>query len=288
MILLIENEQDTEQVANAENEQAIEELAAKLYVEYLFLRDLDKFFNKVLRYVDINLLPKTVQAVTRASSTNSLVQAFEQDLDNLLTINYRRGSQKAIEFFQKDEYLNQLFSKPEIRRIIDETMSNMDHYIVSRETFVSPEILATTERNFEQATKFVDDILDEAQRVVTLEERNSLIMDNLTQRVENRKPGIAETETQNIYQATKQEMGGYISEKAARVGQSLDKTWIATLDQKTRPEHVKAHGQKVPQNSLFTVWGEHLMYPGDTGHGASLKNVMRCRCESIMTVTKGV
>jgi hypothetical protein len=288
MILLIENEQDTEQVSKAEDEQAIEELAAKIFVEALFLRDLDKFFNKVLRYVDINLLPKTVQAVTRASSTNSLVQAFEQDLDNLLTINYRRGSQKAIEFFQKDEYVNQLFSKPEIRRIIDETMSNMDHYIVSRETFVSPEILATTEKNFEQATKFVDGVLDETQTVVTLEERNSLIMNNLNQRVENRKPGIAETETQNIYQATKQEMGGYVSEKAARVGQSLDKRWIATLDQKTRPEHVKAHGQKVPQNSLFTVWGEHLMYPGDTGHGASLKNVIRCRCESIMTVTKGV
>jgi polyhydroxyalkanoate synthesis regulator phasin len=288
MILLIENEQDTEQVSKAEDEQAIEELAAKIFVEALFLRDLDRFFNKVLRYVDINLLPKTVQAVTRASSTNSLVQAFEQDLDNLLTTNYRRGTHKAIEFFQKDEYVNQLFSKPEIRRIIDETMASMDHYIVTRETFVSPEILATTEKNFEQATKFVDDILDEAQRVVTLEERNSLIMDNLTQRVENRKPGIAETETQNIYQATKQEMGVYVSEKAARVGQSVDKRWIATLDQKTRPEHVKAHGQKVPQNSLFTVWGEHLMYPGDTGHGASLKNVIRCRCESIMTVTKGV
>lgn len=57
------------------------------------------------------------------------------------------------------------------------------------------------------------------------------------------------------------------------------KTWVADLDEKTRPAHVLANGQTVPYNGLFLVKGQYLRFPGDMSFGASMDNVANCRCE---------
>lgn len=56
----------------------------------------------------------------------------------------------------------------------------------------------------------------------------------------------------------------------------LDKTWIATLDGKTRPTHWAADGQRVPLAGSFTVGGEAMSYPGDPS--ASAAERINCRC----------
>jgi hypothetical protein len=57
---------------------------------------------------------------------------------------------------------------------------------------------------------------------------------------------------------------------------TLEKTWIATIDGKTRPTHFAADGQRAPLGGTFTVGGEALRYPGDpTGTPSEIKN---CRC----------
>lgn len=56
----------------------------------------------------------------------------------------------------------------------------------------------------------------------------------------------------------------------------LDKTWIATLDGKTRPTHFAADGQRAPLDGSFTVGGEQLPYPGFPG--GSPAEVKNCRC----------
>jgi len=57
------------------------------------------------------------------------------------------------------------------------------------------------------------------------------------------------------------------------------KQWLATEDERTRPDHAAAHGQVVPINEPFSVGGEPLQYPGDPG--GSAENVMNCRCTTL-------
>jgi hypothetical protein len=56
----------------------------------------------------------------------------------------------------------------------------------------------------------------------------------------------------------------------------LEKTWICTIDGKTRPTHWAADGQRVPLMGHFNVGADQLFVPGDpTGSPAEVKN---CRC----------
>ncbi|MEZ0073605.1 phage minor head protein [Planotetraspora sp. GP83] len=59
------------------------------------------------------------------------------------------------------------------------------------------------------------------------------------------------------------------------------KTWLATMDTRTRPDHWAADGQTVLVAAPFLVDGEPLMHPGDPI--ASPANLVNCRC----TVTFG-
>lgn len=65
------------------------------------------------------------------------------------------------------------------------------------------------------------------------------------------------------------------------------KIWIAKLDDKTRHTHFEADGKTQNINEAFQIRNptnnaiELLMHPGDTSLGASLNNVIACRCLSI-------
>lgn len=65
----------------------------------------------------------------------------------------------------------------------------------------------------------------------------------------------------------------------AKVATVLRKQWIATLDTRTRPEHLAAHGQTVGVDEDFTVAGERIAFPGDPR--ASAGNVINCRCRVV-------
>lgn len=73
--------------------------------------------------------------------------------------------------------------------------------------------------------------------------------------------------------------------RAEEMGISLEKQWIATLDNRTRHDHAAADGQTVGEDKPFVVGGYELMYPGDpSGPGHEIYN---CRCTMIAKV-KGV
>lgn len=56
----------------------------------------------------------------------------------------------------------------------------------------------------------------------------------------------------------------------------LDKTWIATIDGKTRDSHFAADGQRTPLTGTFSVGGSTLRYPGDPA--GPVREVRNCRC----------
>jgi hypothetical protein len=62
----------------------------------------------------------------------------------------------------------------------------------------------------------------------------------------------------------------------------LKKTWVTMGDAKVRAWHKAANFQTVPVNEPFIVDGESLMRPGDTSMGASMRNIARCRCSSVL------
>jgi uncharacterized protein with gpF-like domain len=81
-------------------------------------------------------------------------------------------------------------------------------------------------------------------------------------------------------QITRTELG-----KAANLGRNManndfpfqvTKIWIASNDERTRPEHAEADGQEVEQNEDFNVGGENLDSPGDPR--GSDWNIINCRC----------
>lgn len=64
----------------------------------------------------------------------------------------------------------------------------------------------------------------------------------------------------------------------------MNKEWLATKDDRTRPEHLAADGQQVGMDEKFTVGGEMMDRPGDTG--ASAGNVVACRCAIVYSETE--
>lgn len=63
----------------------------------------------------------------------------------------------------------------------------------------------------------------------------------------------------------------------------LAKTWISLLDNVTREAHLDAHGQEVDIYKPYVVMNQLLMQPLDSSLGATLDNIINCRCASIAT-----
>lgn len=59
-------------------------------------------------------------------------------------------------------------------------------------------------------------------------------------------------------------------------GVAGSKTWLATMDDRCRPEHAEADGQTVGLDEQFEVGGESCDYPGDPA--LSPENSCNCRC----------
>lgn len=66
-------------------------------------------------------------------------------------------------------------------------------------------------------------------------------------------------------------------ESALEVGIDLVKSWVATIDSRTRDLHAKAGRQKpIKANEKFNIGGVMMSKPGDPAGG--LKNICNCRC----------
>jgi HK97 family phage portal protein len=91
---------------------------------------------------------------------------------------------------------------------------------------------------------------------------------------------IARTET-----ISASNMGSHLGAKSTNL--PLKKTWIATLDKRTRSPHAHAHNQVVKMDAPFEVMGQKLMWPGDSSLGASAENTIQCRCTNAFSVDRG-
>jgi hypothetical protein len=102
----------------------------------------------------------------------------------------------------------------------------------------------------------------------------------------SRSSTISQTETLMMSETAKQIELNTLSENDSTINnlpidEALDKTWVAVLDNQTRPEHAFADGQSVDINESFDVGGEELEYPGDPNGSAG--NIINCRCNMVIS-----
>ena len=57
-------------------------------------------------------------------------------------------------------------------------------------------------------------------------------------------------------------------------------SWVAVMDEATRPDHAEAHNQTVPFRVPFSVGGAYMLHPHVPG--APAEQVVNCRCVEVM------
>lgn len=109
-------------------------------------------------------------------------------------------------------------------------------------------------------------------------------------RAMGRAKTIGMTETQFAAEKTKDAEAEAIFEGGVMVDgeelrpEEITKVWNAILDDKTRQAHVEADYQIVQQDEPFIVMNQKLMFPGDTSMGATLDNIINCRCNTVRAI----
>jgi hypothetical protein len=96
----------------------------------------------------------------------------------------------------------------------------------------------------------------------------------------NRATVVARTETIG---ATNAGAHAAALRRAEIEGVEAEKVWLATADDRTRPTHQVADGQRVPLQSPFTVGGVPLRFPGDPMANAPQETI-QCRCTTLDVV----
>lgn len=112
---------------------------------------------------------------------------------------------------------------------------------------------------------------------VTPEDRPEVLRARAAEVMQPASPEMRDVARNEGYQAA--EVMNHAVVAAAQLSEDadeLEKTWICTIDGKTRPTHWAADGQRVPLNGYFTVGGEQLFVPGD--RSASAAEWKNCRC----------
>jgi hypothetical protein len=64
----------------------------------------------------------------------------------------------------------------------------------------------------------------------------------------------------------------------ARELDAMTKTWNTIGDEKVRPSHAAKDGETIPMHRLFVLDGGMMLQPRDGSLGASLSEVIACRC----------
>ncbi|MCK4957743.1 MAG: hypothetical protein KAT00_00045 [Planctomycetes bacterium] len=99
----------------------------------------------------------------------------------------------------------------------------------------------------------------------------------IAQNIRTVSPFISGTRAQTIARTETHSAGNVASWATANAtGVKLERVWVAAKNERTRPTHDKADGQRTTMTKAFTVGGAKLMYPSDRNGPA--REVINCRC----------
>lgn len=247
-------------------------------------------------------LHKEVSKLNRVLVTNTIKEYIASgniyDANNLL-IEYRL----MLESHYKD--VGDIFSahiRPQLSEDVEITDSEDEAILVAllflyrvRSEQQSQYITDTNNSNIQDSMTDTLDSVHDPDFVgdVTRADIAFLVGATLVQKLNSRLPGITSLETQAVAEAAKlteaevllgNEPSIISGQTPTVAGGTAIKEWVTMGDEKVRPAHEEADSLAISSNEPYIVGGEKLMYPGDTSLGATVGNVINCRCASVMDV----
>ena len=261
--------------------QLAQDFAQKLALERSFDIDLRRLFREINQDFRAELA-RTGQVI-RASE-------FNADMVALLRRHYRRvlrkfGRQIRTELKSSNGHREY---KREHKQTNEEIAEAQRLFIQQTSEQHARLILQTTQDNLNNKTQEAQQEFNEENPLASTINDAALAAIALSASLGFRQliPGkatiISATEVQNsaeqfkLNEATGLEDGGEI--------ENPEKQWATILDERTRLSHVDADGQIQPLRQPFNVQNQSLRRPGDTSLGATLDNIINCRCSSLTII----
>lgn len=256
-----------------------EDLALKLKFERQLEKSMRNFFK------DLSSEVKHHYAVTEQILDT---RQFDSEIAVILMQHYRKVSNAFEKRLRLD--IQKIFHIYETKALDDKVKKKLNEYFKRRSIEQTSFISQTNSK--ELFNSFQSIMLGAAMEGVFLPKKklSELASDDFEVRALGRAKTIGQTETQSSSEKTKDiEAESLLDDQVIAEGvvlrpENITKTWSAILDTHTRIAHAEADDQTVNQDDPFLVDGEQLMYPGDTSLGASLENIINCRCNTTRAI----
>jgi len=282
--------------SEAARNQAREDLRSKIKLEKDFIRKLTRLNNQIIK--------KTVLDFGRDGVVLN-AREFESELSELLDNQYNRAA-KEFSSQIRDILPEDLESTEKENSLITDALIV---FFAARVIDQSQIITRTNQRDISQsivsANRQLQELAEPGEIVSTIAVAATAGA-LLRRKLKGRTRTIATTEVQVASESSKSTETSILTRNKASLPRPalaipqpqvivpelpvgltpppVEKEWVTAGDEVVRVSpfsHVEADGQKVNINESFNVGGQLLRIPGDTSQGASLSNVLNCRCASV-------
>jgi len=257
----------------ANSQYAVRQLARKLKLEATFQPELMAWFRSI---------GETLKPVIRHTGQLPALIHFRDDLNTLLRKHYARTGREFM-----GDVADTLLKRWQVKQTADEQQAVSDAALaaflawsVAHAQQQSTYIIETTQTDLQDIFAQSKDTLAQEEDRGSMAKLAAHVAGAFAATYSGRASTIATVETQTPAEQAKRVEADAAEQVAQR--QSI-KIWHTILDEKTRIGHVLADLQEQPRGSPFIVSGERLMVPGDTSLGASLSNIIGCRCSAEYT-----
>ena len=257
---------------------AISQLAKKVKLEDNVSPKLTRFFREISR---------SITPVLRVTGRVPSLNAFKDDLVEILRKHYVKVAKDfkgdAVTTLTKSAGIDVETKQETIEEVADEATQIVDEALATIIALRAPRqadfILQTTEKELNQSMdKVIVDAAKEGERL-TLAEQGRRTARDFNQKIPGRVETIAIVETQAMAEDTKlTEAETIAATGGVAITLAMRKVWNTVLDEATRDSHAIADLQKRTIIEPFNVQGQFLKVPGDTSLGATLDNIIGCRC----------
>jgi hypothetical protein len=268
--------------ARARHESAIRDLSLKLKLEQHFQSEIRRFLKNTYHEA------LSVYAISGRIINFSV---FRHSLKIIIYKHYQRV-QKVFAFQMRSQITKNFgfMRQTKFRLSFDDGIAyNLESFSNNQSDLTSMEVLKTNQHTFES---IIEEVANEYLQIPYPADYQDVAegaLPKLNNNADWRSEMISVTETQNAAENAKftEAQAFYeaetfgLNEEIEFQQQEMFKYWEAILDERTRPWHADADGQKVLIDEPFEVNGELLMYPRDDSLDASLDNIINCRCAAV-------
>lgn len=262
-------------------DKADNEAALKISIEAMLLPTLQSLFDKIVN--DVGQTFSDSGTVPDATS-------YKNDFNNWYTSAYETTSAQfkdasKSEMQQTEASTPNFNAQSFVQNVQAQAETAIASFITLNSAANANEVTGTNQNNIDDALAFA--IAAQAANQLSRAETTKQLTNKLSQLFDGRTDTILITTVQSASEGTKQTVVESYSDALRAVDPSLTgavKIWVTKMDDKVRESHQLANFQTQPSGTPFTVQGEKLNYPGDGSLGASLDNIINCRCVSVFTL----